>query len=571
MVKMLVLEYFFLIQLLTVVLMSRKVVSAEDQPKVCYNAADMKDNECGSIKIPIGYCASYNETTSTVSTGDCPYHFIFNSWIHYESIDHINISVNSCSLLNNVTCGQLNREGLLCSKCMAGHGLALLSTNWMCAECNDKNSYLMWMLYLLLVLVPPTIFFFIVVIFNVRVTSPPFTAYVFYCQYFTELFKTSPYFSTSVVNYISPYVYKLVFTVIDIWSLDFFRHLIPPFCVNSSLTNFHYIFLDLIPIAYLLFLVVLTYVLIELHARNTYVIVHLWKPFNKCVSKVRRSFDPKASIFNAFSTFILLSLSKVFLLISLFLYGSLYSWSRYYYDPTKPSLRHTHYYLPVITLLIAFTVLPSLLLLLYPIKCLRRLLYFFCCRRLHCIQAFADTFQGYYKDGTDGTRDYRSMASLQFIFRVVLNLSNRWFLAGLPIVHGMKYTIVMLIALSVFYFTIQPYKESYMNTTEGILYSIVAALSILISAGVTIYPMGYVKHYVGYYIIMFLILLPSLILLFMFFRKLMVMKTFLYDYMKRGSSKLKGCIFVSKTSSSQSIEESLPHRMISPSEYSPLM
>ena len=349
---MLVLAYFFLIQSLTVVLMSGNVVSEEDHHKVCYNAANKKD-ECGSIEEPIGNCASYNEINGTVSTGHCPYHFRFNSWIHYKSPGHITISVNSCSLLNNVTCGQLNREGLLCSKCMAGHGLALLSTNWMCAECNDKNSYLMWILYLLLVLVPPTIFFFIVVIFNVCVTSPPFTAYVFYCQFFTELFKTSPYFSTSVVNYINPYVHKLVFTVIDIWSLDFFRHLIPPFCVHSTLTISHYIFLDLIPIVYLLFLVVLTYVLIELHARNTYVIVLLWKPFNKCVSKVRRSFDPKASIFNAFSTFILLSLSKVLFLTSRFFYTSSYSCLSYYYDPTKPSLSHTHYYLLVITLLIA--------------------------------------------------------------------------------------------------------------------------------------------------------------------------------------------------------------------------
>ena len=324
----------------------------------------------------------------------------------------------------------------------------------------------------------------------------------------------------------------------------------------------------MIPIAYLLFLVVLTYVLIELHARNTYVIVLLWKPFNKCVSKVRRSLDPKASIFNAFSTFILLSLSKVLFMSSLLLYTTHYLWPRDYYDPTKPSLRHTHYFLPVITLLIAFTFLPSLLLLLYPIKCLRRFLYFVCCRQLHCIQAFADTFQGYYKDGTDGTRDYRSLASLQFIFRVVLNLGNRWFLPGLQIVNGMKYTIVMLIALSVCYFTFQPYKESYMNTTEAILYCIVAALSVLISSDVIIYPERSIKHYIGYYIIMFLILLPSILLLFLFFRKLLT-KTFLYDYMKRGSSKLKK--HCCKLSATQSIEESLPHRMIFPSEYSPLL
>ena len=50
------------------------------------------------------------------------------------------------------------------------------------------------------------------------------------------------------------------------------------------------IFLDLIPIAYLLFFVVLIYVLMKLHARNTYVTVLLLKPFNKCVFKVQRSF-----------------------------------------------------------------------------------------------------------------------------------------------------------------------------------------------------------------------------------------------------------------------------------------
>ena len=59
-----------------------------------------------------------------------------------------------------------------------------------------------------------------------------------------------------------------------------------------------------------------------------------------------------------------------------------------------------------------------------------------------------------------------------------------------------------------------------MNTTEGILYSIVAALSVLISAGVIIYPEGYINHYIGYYIIMFLILFPSIILLFLFFSKI---------------------------------------------------
>ena len=162
------------------------------------------------------------------------------------------------------------------------------------------------------------------------------------------------------------------------------------------------------------------------------------------------------------------------------------------------------------------------------------------------------------------------MASLQFIIRLALNYQNRFIHSGPPIAQGMKYSVVMLIALSLCYFNFQPYKEIYMNTTEGLLYSIVAALSVLISGVVIIYPEGHINHYIVYYIIMFLILFPSIVLLFLFFQKLII-KTFLYDYMKRGSSKLKECLFCNKPTSSQSIEESIPHRMISPSEYSPLL
>ena len=122
----------------------------------------------------------------------------------------------------------------------------------------------------------------------------------------------SPYIRIYIENYISPYVYKSVFTIIDVWSLDFFRYqLIDPMCVSSSLSNIQVLILELIPPVDIFILILLTYMLIELHARNVYVIVQLWKPFNKCVAKRRRSYDPKASIFNAFATFLLLSYSTV--------------------------------------------------------------------------------------------------------------------------------------------------------------------------------------------------------------------------------------------------------------------
>ena len=52
-------------------------------------------------------------------------------------------------------------------------------------------------------------------------------------------------------------------------------------------------------------------VFVELYSSNFKLIVMLWKPFHKCFVRVRRSWDPKASMINAFATFLLLLFSKL--------------------------------------------------------------------------------------------------------------------------------------------------------------------------------------------------------------------------------------------------------------------
>ena len=150
------------------------------------------------------------------------------------------------------------------------------------------------------------------------------------------------------------------------WSLDFFQHLIPPFCLSSSLTNIHVLFMELISAFYPLILMLLTYLLIELHARNMYLV---WKPFNKCVAKLKRSYDPKASIFNAFATVLLLSFSKILFTSINSVYqvnvftsiNSVYqvnissTYNALYYNPYEPSAVHLPYFIPVIALIIITT------------------------------------------------------------------------------------------------------------------------------------------------------------------------------------------------------------------------
>ena len=131
----------------------------------------------------------------------------------------------------------------------------------------------------------------------------------------------------------------------DMWNLDVLRHLVPPFCVSSSLSNFqvHVIRLVSAPGPYLwpkanargrvregdvppparsaklklggppalhlntalLLSTHWSYLLIELHARNCKVVVLLWKPFHKCFAHFRRKWDPNPQ--TTFSTFITLT------------------------------------------------------------------------------------------------------------------------------------------------------------------------------------------------------------------------------------------------------------------------
>ena len=55
-----------------------------------------------------------------ISTGPCPYRFMDLELISVEGNDFVILNISSCSMLNDAMCGQLNREGLLCSKCKAG-------------------------------------------------------------------------------------------------------------------------------------------------------------------------------------------------------------------------------------------------------------------------------------------------------------------------------------------------------------------------------------------------------------------------------------------------------------------
>ena len=103
----------------------------------------------------------------------------------------------------------------------------------------------------------------------------------------------------------------MLLVLCGIWSLDFIRSVIPSFCISNHIKTVHALALEYLVAFYPIFLILITYVCIKLHDNNFRLVVWLWKPFHRHVVHFRRRWDSTASIINAFTTFLLLSFSKI--------------------------------------------------------------------------------------------------------------------------------------------------------------------------------------------------------------------------------------------------------------------
>ena len=199
--------------------------------------------------------------------------------------------------------------------------------------------------------------------------------------------------------------------------LRLFRSVIPPFCVSSHIKTVHALALEYLVAFYPIFLILITSVCIKLHDNNFRPVVWLWKPFHRHFAHLRRRWDSTTSIINAFTTFLLLSFSKIlfvsFTLLITFLlihnYGDIPSRCFLYYDSTVEC--HTQEYITFSAIatcvLLIFIICSTILLILYPTRLFRKCVS--CCnfQWWHALHIFVESFQGQYKDGTNGTHDFR--------------------------------------------------------------------------------------------------------------------------------------------------------------------
>ena len=366
-----------------------------------------------TIEISNGACASFSRQKSQYYAGDCP--FQHSAHKKYSELP------SDPKMLEEMMCGPYKRKGFLCGECIHGYGPAVYSNNLKCANCSKFSPQYAISVFMFLEFVPGTLFFFCLVIFRLNITSGPLLGYVFFCQIYAYTLHEETYLYELILSAVSRPVRMLFYVSLilsEFWNLNFFKSIIPPFCISHLLTGVHVQMFSFITITYPVVLVIITCILMELHARNCRIIHILWKPFSIILNKTNITAVASDAVIHAFATIILLSAttvlytlntitrkSRVFQSSDCHLFRSVM-----FSDPTVTwfSPKHISYVVLALIPFVLFLLIPSLLLCIYPTRLYRCLSRYLSPRKRLAITAFAEALHSCFKDGLNGTRDYRA-------------------------------------------------------------------------------------------------------------------------------------------------------------------
>ena len=434
------------------------------------------DQTLQEVAILDCYCMTHNESTGTV-VGACFYNCVSDKDLQdvvYRPMP------NTVENLTQYMCGYFNRDGQLCGECKTNYSPPVYSYDLHCTMCTDDQYN--WMKYVAIAFAPLTIFLVLVLCCRISATSPKLYGFVMFSQ-FIAIPANVRILLVAIYNNSSPGASIAVQTlaaIYGVWNLDFFRTFITH-SICLKVNTLQALALDYSIAFYPLALIIVTYVLIELHDHNIRIIVWIWRPFHRCFARFRQQWDIRTSIIDAFATFILLSNVK-FLSVSLDLLTPTHVHSTngnvvgiyLYYDASIEyfgTKKHLPYAILALFVVAVFILFPLLLLLLYPMRWFQRCLG--CCRmRWHALNIFIDAFQGCYKDGTNGTRDCRYFAALYFAVRVLLCI----LFAVTRSIAFYAVALLVLIGLAMLLVVVQPYK------TEFAAYNVVDTIFVLVLA-----------------------------------------------------------------------------------------
>ena len=250
------------------------------------------------------------------------------------------------------------------------------------------------------------------------------------------------------------------------FNLDFFRAYYS-FCLHPSVSAIAITTLNYAIALYPIFLIGVTFAMVKLYDHNFRPLVWIWKPLGCIVKPLRREWDVRTSLIDVFASFIYVSSSQIFWVSATLLVPT----TTYTYQQTSDEYIQLHYlymfpsvqffsneHIPFAvlasTMLFMFCILPMILLFVYPFHWFQQLL-----NRFHfnsiILRIFMDVFQGSYKDGTNGTRDYRYFSGLFLFLQLTLTVTYSQTLSFFYYSVSSVWILIYLILHAIF----QPFKH----------------------------------------------------------------------------------------------------------------
>ena len=226
----------------------------------------------------------------------------------------------------------------------------------------------------------------------------------------------------------------------------------------------------------------MTWFLIKLHSCDIKPITWLWGKLKHLSKSISMKFEGSYSLIDVFATFFLLSYAKLLFTsfsILAYGYGITYKFNNSmlvstFHVETDPSIAFfSKEHLPFVFLSL------TLLIALYPIRVVRSLL-FKCLpsnRTIASINIFVEKFYSCCKDGLNGGRDMRSLASLYFFLRLVINFI---FIDQIQLSASYTFVAILYAGCSLLIAIVHPYKKSFMNTIDSLILANMALTYILL-------------------------------------------------------------------------------------------
>ena len=397
-----------------------------------YNATQ----QCEQLfEVSDGRCITFSGQKDVYYTGICPFGHRGNR------TDRIH-SVLPCDpdKLNNTICGPYNRKGLLCGRCVHGYGPPVYSYDLKCVDCSKLCIGYAVILYLLLGLIPVALFFICTVIFHLNISSGPLLGYVLFHQLYMLLLGRYYFIYDYILSHVSGFLQVLLHVSVvlsEVWSMNCLKSVIPPFCISEKLTGIHVQMLNLVTVTTPVVFFITFCILIELHARNYRIIHILWRPFSFILNKINITTVTSDAVIHAFASVLLLSNINVFATGSNLSYftnvrkndGTIYK-TVLIIDTTVELFtdKHIEYLLISAFIFMFASLIPSFLLLIYPTRIYRYLSTCLSARKRLAITAFAEALNSCFKDGLNGTRDYRAFAGVTVVAPILYSVTTNIFL-----------------------------------------------------------------------------------------------------------------------------------------------